>query len=120
MKEKSNLTQSFFFAFRGLWQVLKTERNFQIHLTSAFLIIIVGILLQFNISEWMVVVLFISIVFSAEIFNSSIENICDLLNKKLKLEYRETKQIRDTAAAAVLILSLFSALIGVIIIFRNL
>ena len=87
---KYSLASSFGFAFSGIWQAIKKERNIKIHLTFAILVILVG--LYFNIAkvEWLALIIIISLVLAAEIMNSSIEELCNLLKEKLNLEFSET------------------------------
>jgi len=120
MKIKSHtLLQSFGFAILGLWVVFKKERNFKIHCLAAILITIIGFLLNFNYLEWLIILLLISLVMMAEIFNSAIEGICDLIRDKLKLGYLETKDVRNFSAGAVFLTACFSFLIGLILIFKK-
>jgi len=112
---KYSLASSFGFAFSGIWQAIKKERNIKIHLTFAILVILVG--LYFNIAkvEWLALIIIISLVLAAEIMNSSIEELCNLLNKKLNLGFSETTLIRNFSAGTVLILALASVILGLLI-----
>ncbi len=121
MKNKRyNLLQSFSFAIEGICQAFKKERNLKIELGFALGIILVGFILGFEVFEWFIVFVLIALVLSAEILNSAIEAICNLLNEKLKLEYKETRQIRNMAAGAVFLLACFAALVGVLIVIPHL
>lgn len=115
MRKKHSLISSFGFAFSGIWQVIKKERNMKIHLSLAFLVISLGFILEISRIEWLVLVLIIAIVLGAEIFNSAIEGICNLLRDKLNLDYQTTKIIRDTSAGGVLIYALGAIILGLII-----
>jgi len=108
--------RSLVFAFRGIGYMVKNERNFKIHLFFAVLIIFIGLLVGFNRYDWMIVILLIAVILSAEIFNSALERICDLMKIKLKLKYEDTTIIRNLSAGAVIIIALFSLLIGIILI----
>jgi len=112
---KYSLASSFGFAFSGIWQAIKKERNIKIHLTFAILVILVG--LYFNIAkvEWLALIIIISLVLAAEIMNSSIEELCNLLKEKLNLEFSETTLIRNFSAGAVLILALASVILDLLI-----
>lgn len=112
---KNSLLKSFSFAFRGILEVLKKERNIKIHLFFAFLAVFLGIVLGIDFVSWAVVVLTIAVVLAAEIFNSSLEAVCNLLKEKLGLGYEETRFARDTAAGAVLVLAIASVLVGFLI-----
>lgn len=115
----SHLIQSFGFAIEGLGLIFKKERNFKIHCLIAILIIIIGIFLKFNYWEWLIIFLIIPMVMAAEIFNSAIEGICDLIRDKLKLEYSETRAIRNFSAGAVFLIASFSILIGLVLILNK-
>jgi len=112
---KYSLASSFGFAFSGIWQAIKKERNVKIHLTFAILVILAG--LYFNIAkvEWLALIIIIVLVLAAEIMNSSIEELCNLLKEKLNLGYNETTPIRNFSAGAVLILALGSIILGLLI-----
>jgi len=104
------------FAFRGIGYMCKNERNFKIHLFFAVLISFIGLLIGFNRYEWMIVILLVAVILSAEIFNSALERICDLMREKLKLKYEDTTIIRNLSAGAVIVIAIFSLLIGIILI----
>ena len=108
------------FAFRGIGYMIKNERNFKIHLFFAVLISLIGLLIGFNRCEWMIVILLIAVILSAEIFNSALERVCDLMREKLKLKYEDTTVIRNLSAGAVIIIAFFSLLIGIILIIGKL
>lgn len=112
--------RSLVFAFRGFDYMVKNERNFKIHLFFAVLISFIGLLVGFNRYEWMIVILLIAVILSAEIFNSALEKVCDLMKIQLKLKYEDTTIIRNLSAGAVIIVVLFSLLIGIILLIGKL
>lgn len=114
---KYNLITSFGFALEGLWRVLKRERNFKIHCCLALMIFILGLILGFTASKWLIYLLIVALVLTTEVFNSAIEGVCDLLRDKLKLEYHETRNIRNIAAGAVFLNAVFAIIIGLVLIF---
>lgn len=109
------LISSFGFAFNGLVKAVATSRNLKIHLTAATLVTGAGILFQISKSEWLILFLIIGAVISAEIFNSAIEEACNVYDEKLGLPYGTTKIPRDMAAGAVLVLAIISVIIGLVI-----
>ncbi len=111
----SSLSASFCFALLGIKQVIKRERNFKIHLLAAILAIAAGVYFGISKTEWLVLILTISLVLSAEIFNSAIEDICNLLNRKLNLGFSETTDIRNFSAGAVLVLAISALFLGFLI-----
>jgi len=115
IKKKYCLLESFSFAFKGIFRAIKKERNLKIHLGAAILAIMLGIVLKITPVEWLVLVIVIVLVIAGEIFNSSIEAVCDLLRFKLNLSYYETYWIRNFAAGAVMVLAIGSLVVGIII-----
>ena len=114
MSSVKNFFKSFYYAFHGFSTGL-SQRNLKIHLFVAFLVVFFGSILALSPIEWLIIVLCISMVISAELFNTAVEEICNLLNAKLKLDYYDTWNPRNLAAAAVLIVSAAAALIGLVI-----
>jgi len=114
-KKKYKLIESITFAFRGIFKAIKKERNIKIHLGAATLATLLGLVLKISSIEWLILVLIISLVIAAEIFNTTLEAISDLLRFKLKLSYYETYWIRNFAAGAVMVLAIGAIIIGMII-----
>ncbi len=106
---------AFSFAFSGILAVIKKERNIKIHLFLATAAILLGLFLGINKLEWLAIILIIAAVLVAEILNSAIEEICNIIKREDKLDYQETKFIRDASAGAVLILAIASVIIGALI-----
>jgi len=104
--------KSFKYAFAGLKALLLFEHNSRIHLVAAVLVILLGILLKISVAEWLFIVLVIGIVFTAELLNSAIEKLADLVSPD---HNEQIKRIKDYCAAAVLVSSIAALLIGVII-----
>jgi len=94
--------------------VIKHEANFKIHILAAVVVIVLGIVLQISKIEWLVIILTIGVVMSAEIFNSAIEKLVDIAHPE---QNKEAGLIKDMAAGAVLVLAFAAAVIGFIIFF---
>lgn len=108
-----DLVASLEFAVTGLFTAFKEERNMKKHLVSAILVVIAGLLFQVNVTEWLFLLLSISLVIAFEIINSAIENVVDLAS-----DYHFSmlaKNAKDMAAGAVLFVSGFAVLVGLII-----
>lgn len=104
--------QSFVYAFRGIRYLLQTQHNAWIHLGFAILALALGAFFSINQTEWLSIIICIGIVFGAEAFNTSIEQLCDARFTEYD---KRAEIIKDTAAAAVLIVAIASAIIGCII-----
>lgn len=111
-KEYKKIIISFKYAIQGFISSFKTERNMKIHILATLIVIILGIILKINIIEWCFCIISIIIVISAELFNTAIETIVDMVcpqkNEKAKLA-------KDISASAVLVLAIGTAIIGIII-----
>lgn len=107
------LTASMEFAITGVVNAYKEERNMRKHMISALLAIIAGIVFQISALEWLFLLLSIFLVISFEIINSAIENVVDLAS-----DYHFSmlaKNAKDMAAGAVLVISVYALITGLII-----
>ena len=104
----------FKYAFNGIIETIKSERNIKIHILAMITVIILGGILKISITEWMICIILFGIVIAGELFNTAIENVVDNLVTE-KNEY--AKLAKDASAGAVLILAISSAIIGFIIFF---
>ncbi|MCK3903982.1 diacylglycerol kinase family protein [Streptococcus suis] len=107
------LMASLDFAMSGLLTAFKEERNMKKHLASAVLVVLAGLIFQVTVTEWLFLLLSISLVIAFEIVNSAIENVVDLAS-----DYHFSmlaKNAKDMAAGAVLFVSGFALLTGLII-----
>jgi diacylglycerol kinase (ATP) len=104
--------QSFVYAFRGISYLLRTQHNAWIHFGFTVMAVVLGILLSISQYEWIAVIICIGMVFAAEAFNTSIEVLCDA---RFTNYDKRAEQIKDTAAGAVLIVSIAAAAVGLII-----
>ena len=109
---KAKFSESARHAMDGINYVIMKERNFKIEIIFGILVSIAGIYFNVSILEWLVLVVTIAIVLCLEMVNTAIERTVDLVTK----EYNELAKIsKDVAAGAVLIMSMFSVVVGIII-----
>lgn len=115
VKVKS-LINSFQYAFCGIINCIKNERNFRIHIVAAIYIITLALLMQISKNQLAILIITIGLVLTMEAINTSIENIVDLIspdkNPKSQNYNIKAKIAKDTASAAVLIMAVTSALVG--------
>lgn len=100
---------SFKYAIRGLIYVLRTQRNAWIHLAATTLAILAGIIFKITRQDWLWIILAIAAVWTAEIINTALETLVDLVSPEIN---PLAKIIKDSAAAAVLILAAFSVVVA--------
>ena len=103
---------SFKYAITGIVNTIKSERNMKIHICMMSLVIIFGIILKLSVLEWIICIILFSLVIAGELFNTAIENVVDIIMPQKNIK---AKIAKDAAAGAVLILSIGSAIIGLII-----
>lgn len=104
--------RGFLYAFQGIRQLLITQQNFLIHLAVAIAMVIMGFCFHISTTEWMVIVILIGGVLSAEAFNTAVEFLVD---KNSPERDPRAGRIKDIAAAAVLIMAIASLIAGLII-----
>jgi diacylglycerol kinase (ATP) len=103
---------SFRYAFSGILHLIKTQHNAWIHLFIAFLVILSGILFRVTRIEWMMIVVCIGMVITTEIINTTIEYFIDVISPGYN---EKAGRVKDLAAAAVLVVSITAAIVGLII-----
>ena len=77
------LGKSFSYAIRGFFTTFKEEPNMQVHVMMAVLVIICGFIFKVSKLEWVFLIFAIGMVIAAEIINTSIENLMEVVT----LEY---------------------------------
>ncbi len=106
---------SFPHAIRGIMICLIFEHNMKFHVFVSLIIIVLGYVFNLSREEWIATLACIGVVLCAEIINTAIEDLCDVVRDNLNLDYQKTKDARDLAAGAVLIVSFISLVIGIMI-----
>src|SRR5690349_5681763 len=107
--------KSFRYTLQGIAASFGAQRNLKVLAVIAMLTI--GASFYFNIAanEWCIVLLSIGLVIGLEMINTAIEMLVDLVTQ----EWRPLAgRIKDVAAGAVLMASLFTAIVGVIIFYK--
>lgn len=102
--------KSFTYAFEGIAQGLRTQRNMRVELLVAVCVIAGGILFHITAVEWAIVAVCIGMVLAAELLNTAIEFVVDLLTQRF---HPTAKLAKDAGAAAVLISALASVAVGI-------
>lgn len=103
---------SFGYALKGLHIAFKQESNFQIQLSMGALAFALGAYLHVSVTEWLFILGSSGLVLTAELFNTALEELCDMLQPS---HDPHVAKIKDLAASAVLVASLIALLIGLVI-----
>ncbi|MBC8321115.1 MAG: diacylglycerol kinase family protein [Bacteroidetes bacterium] len=104
--------KSFVFAFNGIKNAVLTQHNLLIHIVLAIIALLLGFLLKISMVEWISIIIVIGMVMAAEIFNSSIEELVNLISP---VKNDKARIIKDMSAGAVLIVAVAAFITGVII-----
>lgn len=104
--------KSFLYAGTGIKEVVLAEMNMRIHIVVALLVVICGFVLGITIFEWLVCLICIALVITAEMFNTAIETVVNLVSPQKNSLARKAK---DVAAGAVLVSAIFAAIAGLLI-----
>lgn len=94
---------------RTLW---KESRNARIQIILFILVVLTGIFLRISLKDWPWILLSGTLVITLEAVNTSLEQLADLIS----LDYHpKIKLLKDIAAAAVLMASIFAFIMGIFI-----
>ena len=107
------LIKSFKYASEGFMYALRNEQNLIIHICTAVVAILFGLIFRISVIEWLFILVMIVLVFCSELVNTSIEALVDLVSPE---KHPLAKIAKDAAAGAVLCLC-GVAFIGGLIIF---
>jgi undecaprenol kinase len=109
--------KSFTYAFQGIKLVVKDEQNMRIHLITSVVVFSLAYLLEIPKQEIIILLILVGIILSLEAMNTAIERVVDLATT----EYHPlAKQAKDAAAAAVLLFSFITIIVGVLIFLKPL
>jgi diacylglycerol kinase len=103
---------SFGYAFKGIKIGFKEESNFQMQLGVTVAVFALGLFLNISYVEWLFVIGACGLVLTAELLNTSLEELCDMLRTT---HDPHVAKIKDLAAGAVLIASIVTSVIGLMI-----
>lgn len=103
--------KSFVYAGRGLRWLVQDEHNARVHLAASVAAVAAGLVLQISAADWRWLILAIALVWLAEAFNTTIEELCDRLSPEFDIAIG---RIKDLAAGGVLVASIAAVLIGMV------
>ena len=111
--KNQNLYKRLIFALKGLRSAWRSERSFRAQIGVTFIVILSLFFLKATPQWWAIIILVIGATLAAELINTSLEYMLDLLHPNY---HSQIGRAKDCAAAAVLVLScsaiiIFSAFI---------
>ena len=99
-------------AMNGLVELIKNERNARFHLVSTAVVNYVGWKVGFEASEWLWISLAVAGVWVAELLNTSLERITDLVSPE---QHELAKKAKDYAAGAVLVMAIWAIIVFLLV-----
>lgn len=112
MLDLNRLAKSFRHAGRGLIHTLLFHQNLRIHLVVGIAAVTLGILFEISALEWVAILVAVFLVLVAEMVNTALEEIINLV----KEDHSERARIaKDVSAGMVLLAAVFAVLIGAIV-----
>jgi diacylglycerol kinase len=111
--KKQSFSNTFKNARKGMRLSIKSERNIRVHILAAILVLISAYCLNFSILRFCILLLTISSVIVAEMFNSAIEFSLDAI-----FHNRYSRMVgmaKDIAAGAVMVVTITAVMIGVLL-----
>jgi diacylglycerol kinase len=104
--------RGFGYALNGIWHAAATQLNFRVHLICMITAVYAGYTLHLSKDEWLWIILCIGMVLVAELFNTAIEFLTDLVSPEYN---KKAGLVKDMSAGAVLITAVTALIIGLII-----
>lgn len=104
--------RGFVYALNGIWHAAATQLNFRVHLVAAVVAVVLGYALHISTGEWLWIILCIAMVLVAELFNTALEFLTDLVSPEYN---KKAGLVKDMSAGAVLITAICALIIGLII-----
>ena len=92
--------------------MFRTQHNSWIQAGIAAIAVFLGFYLKISRIEWMFIIICIGLVFMAEIMNTAIETLVDLVSPE---KNEKAGRIKDLAAGSVLVISIMALITGLVI-----
>ncbi|MEG1900023.1 MAG: diacylglycerol kinase family protein [Bacilli bacterium] len=108
--------ESFKYSFEGLKNAYLNEQSMMIHCIITVFVVGLGFILKINNIEWVIVLIMVGLVMAMELMNTAIEAVVDMVMPDI---HPLAKIAKDSASAAVGVLSLVAFIIGCIVFLPN-
>ncbi len=106
------LKESVSYAWNGLAYVYSSERNMRVHIFIASLVVSLCVVVGVDRVDFLMVILAVSGVLCAELLNTLVESLVDLMEPEYSLI---AKRVKDIAAGGVLLTAFLSIVIGILV-----
>jgi undecaprenol kinase len=105
-------TISFRNAAIGIWTAVTTQANIRIHVLVGSLVLFAGVYLQLSLDHMLILLIVTVLVIAAEMINTALEFAANAITTRPN---EHIKNAKDVSAGAVLTVSIFAVIIGIII-----
>lgn len=112
MVDHKTLLKSFTYSFEGVIHAIYYNQNMRIHIVVAILVIAASLIFKVSPFEMVILGIMILLVIMAEMINTAIEEMVDLIVTK---HYRQAKIAKDVASGMVLVAAVGSVIVGILI-----
>jgi diacylglycerol kinase len=109
--------QKFRDSFRGVKAGIRGQSSFFVHFFMMAAVIVAAVILQVDRMEWCILLLCITIVLAAEMFNSALESMAKAITGETDPHLGNSL---DIASGAVLLAAIGAAIVGTIILLNRL
>ena len=106
------LIKSFGYALKGIYAATREQLNIKIHFLAVVVVTAAGLFFHITAHEWCLVVICYGMVLTAELFNSAIENLVDLVSPG---HHPLAGKVKDIAAGAVLVSAAATAVVSLFV-----
>ncbi len=106
------VVRSFGYAFSGIGQMIRTQRNAQIHVLITAAACVAAWAWGLSRLEWVALILTIGLVLGMEAINTAVEAVVDLASPQY---HPLAKRAKDIAAGAVLLVAIAAVCVGLLL-----
>lgn len=100
------------YALNGIALAFESERSFRIHTLAMVVVTVTGIYLGMALMEWAILFLTYAVMMGLELLNTAVESFANFIHPE---EHPAMKRVKDIAASAVLVASIFSVAIAIVL-----
>jgi diacylglycerol kinase len=104
-------------AFRGMKEGVRGQSSFFVHFFMSAAVIAAAAVMRMNVIEWCILLLCMTVVLTAEMFNSALESMAKAITEEI---HPHLKNSLDIGSAAVLTASLGASVVGSLIFVNHL
>jgi diacylglycerol kinase len=105
-------SQKFGHAVRGVKIAIRNESSLRVHWLVTIGVVLTGMMLELTSTSWCLLTLCIVVVLMAEMFNTAIERVCQVITQEQNHQIRDAL---DISAGAVLLVAVGAVIVGILV-----